>query len=108
VCDASAANPGAFRAAADRLRKRDPRLVDVDVITSLSIPCVRGMHVAGLTRSPGGARVDQRISGGGRGGQEEATGRREASCEAGLLTPADGGTSRDRTILGAAPFAGAV
>src|SRR5215217_3983047 len=56
--------------------------------------CARG----GLDPHSRRSRVDQRISGGGRGVKRRPTGRSKASCEAGLLTPADGGASRDCTV----------
>ena len=57
------------------------------VILAVSISCVRGVHVAGLFRTPGGAGLTSPSAEAAGGVKKRPTGPSAASCAAVLLTP---------------------
>jgi len=75
--------------AAESLCSAVLRLVGDGVVVSVSISCVRGVHVAGLPRTPRGAGLPSRSAEAAGGVKRSPTGPSAASCEAVLLTPTD-------------------
>jgi hypothetical protein len=76
---------------ADPLSGADSGPVGDGVIVLVSISCVRGAHVAGLSRTPGGAGLTSpsaEATGGVK--MESARTERQLAASAGLLTTADG------------------
>ena len=84
-----AAVAGGSAVVADRLCSVAPGLVGDDVIAPVSIPCVCGVHVAGLSRTPGRAGLTSASAEAAGGVKRSPSGPSAASCEAVLLTPAD-------------------
>src|SRR4051812_2413347 len=75
--------------AADPLRRAVSRLIDDGVIVPVSISCVRGVHARGSPRTPGGADLPCASAEAAGGVKRSPSGPSAASCEAGLLTPAN-------------------
>jgi hypothetical protein len=88
-CDACAAVAGGLRVVADALCSVVSGVSDDGVIVLVSIPCVRGVREAGLSRAPGGAGLTSPSAEAAGGVKRSASAPSAASCGAVLLTPAD-------------------
>src|SRR4051812_47760287 len=88
-CDASATAAGGSARVADPLCSAVYGLVGDGAVLPVSIPCVRGVHAAGLPRGPGEAGLPCPSAEAAGGVKRSPSGPSAASCEAVLLTPAD-------------------